>query len=72
MDKRIMQKTVIKRFGVAIPDYTCWMVRKLMKYVVEGRHNEGYKVLPECMKVFKNSSVKRYQICIGSAIRAFK
>ncbi|KAJ8431945.1 hypothetical protein Cgig2_000004 [Carnegiea gigantea] len=46
-----MQKTVMRRFGVAVPDYTCWTVGKLMKYVVEDRYDEGYKGI---IKVIKN------------------
>ena len=56
MDKGTMQKTLMRRFGVAVPDYTCWRARKLMKNVVEGRHDEGYKVLPNYMRVFKEKN----------------
>ncbi|KAJ8438951.1 hypothetical protein Cgig2_012846 [Carnegiea gigantea] len=31
MDKETMQKTLMRRFGVAIPDYICWRARKLRK-----------------------------------------
>ncbi|KAJ8434079.1 hypothetical protein Cgig2_030514 [Carnegiea gigantea] len=51
MDKGTIQKTLIRRFGVAVPDYTCWRARKLMKNVVEGRYDEGYKGI---IKVLKN------------------
>ena len=56
MDKGTMQKTLMRRFGVAVLDYICWRARKLMKYVVNGRHDEGYKVLPQYMQAFKEKN----------------
>jgi len=49
-------KKLLRRFGVAVPDYTCWRARKLMKNVVEGRHDEGYKVFSNYMRVFKEKN----------------
>ena len=51
----------MSRFGVAVPDYNCWRAKKLLKNVVEGKHDEGYKVLPEYMRVFKE---KKYKLCM--------
>ncbi|KAJ8425365.1 hypothetical protein Cgig2_015079 [Carnegiea gigantea] len=56
MDKGTMQKTLVRRFGVVVPDYTCSRARKLMKNVVEGSHDAGYKVLPNYMRVFKEKN----------------
>jgi len=44
------------RYGLLIPKYTCWRARKLMKEVVEGKHDEGYRVLPQYMEVFKEKN----------------
>jgi len=55
-DKGTMQKTLMRRFGVAVPDYTCWRARKLMKNVVKSRYDEGYKVLLHYMRVFKENN----------------
>ncbi|KAJ8421507.1 hypothetical protein Cgig2_013185 [Carnegiea gigantea] len=60
MDKGTMQKTLMRRFGV--PDYTCWRVRKLMKNVVEGRHDEGYKGIIKTLKNIMPQASRR--ICV--------
>ncbi|KAJ8435160.1 hypothetical protein Cgig2_007781 [Carnegiea gigantea] len=40
---KMAKKTLIRRFGVAVPDYTCRRTRRLIKHMVEGRHDEGYE-----------------------------
>ena len=56
MDANGIQQTIMARYGVLIPKYTCWRARKLMKEVVEGKHDEGYRVLPQYMEVFKEKN----------------
>ena len=67
IDKGTMQKTLIGRFGLAVPDYTCWRIRKLRKNMVEGRYDEGCKVLQGYMRVFKKK--KNLTLCVLSTGR---
>jgi len=56
MDANGIQQTIMARYTVHIRKYTCWRARKLMKEVVEGKHDEGYRVLPQYMEVFKEKN----------------
>ncbi|KAJ8446109.1 hypothetical protein Cgig2_000906 [Carnegiea gigantea] len=47
-----------------VPDYSYWRARKLMKNVVEG-NDEGYKVLPDYMRVFKEKTMTLYVLSTG-------
>jgi len=64
INKGTTQKTWTRRFGVAIPDYNCLSARQLMKNIVEGRHDEGYKVLLDYMRVFKETNLTLYVLSI--------
>jgi len=50
------------RYGVRILEYTCWRARRLIKEIVEGRHDERYRVLPQYMEVLKEKILK--SICL--------
>ncbi|VFQ87781.1 unnamed protein product [Cuscuta campestris] len=56
------QKIILKKFSTRIPDYTCWRALRVMRGMVEGRHEDGYKMLPQYMEVFK----EKIQIPIAS------
>jgi len=45
MDVKAMQKNVMRKYRVHIPNHTCWRVRKLIKEIFDGKHEEGYKYL---------------------------
>ena len=62
MDANGIQQTIITSYGVHILDYTHQRARKLMKEIVKGRHNEGYGVLPQYMKVFKEKNLE--SVCL--------
>ncbi|VFQ67332.1 unnamed protein product [Cuscuta campestris] len=53
MNSATVKKLILKRFNTFIPNYTCWRGLKLMRQIVEGRHEDGYKLLPQYMEVFK-------------------
>ncbi|VFQ94034.1 unnamed protein product [Cuscuta campestris] len=91
MKASTLQKLVLSKFTTYIPKYTCWRAIKLMREIVDGRHEDGYKLLPQYMEVFRarnpdfqcfirwqeigpgrNPIFRRCQICLGSAINAFK
>ncbi|VFQ62551.1 unnamed protein product [Cuscuta campestris] len=44
------QKIILKKFSTRIPDYTCWRALRVMRGMVEGRHEDGYKMLPQYME----------------------
>ncbi|VFQ74346.1 unnamed protein product [Cuscuta campestris] len=46
------QKIILKKFSTHLPDYTCWRALRSMRSMVEGRHGDGYKMLPQYMEVF--------------------
>ena len=43
----------MRRHGVIIPNHIYWIARRFMKEIVEGKHDEGYVVLPQYMEQFK-------------------
>ncbi|KAJ8430866.1 hypothetical protein Cgig2_023544 [Carnegiea gigantea] len=47
------KETVIRKYGIHIPDYTCWRVRKMMKDAIDGKHEEGCKYLAHYTEEFK-------------------
>ncbi|VFQ71559.1 unnamed protein product [Cuscuta campestris] len=53
MNATTVKKLIFKRFNTYIPNYTCWRGLKLMRQIVEGRHEDGYKLLPQYMEVFR-------------------
>ncbi|VFQ83426.1 unnamed protein product [Cuscuta campestris] len=50
------QKIILKKFSTRIPDYTCWRALRVMRGIVEGRHEDGYKMLPQYMEFFKEKN----------------
>jgi len=41
MDVKAMQEIVMKKYGVHIPNHTCWRARKMMKEIVDGKLRKG-------------------------------
>lgn len=48
-----MQKIVMKKHEIHIPDHTYWRVRKMMKDAVDGKYEEEYKYLAHYTEEFK-------------------
>lgn len=53
MTVEVMQDRIMTKFGLHIEDYTCWRAKKIMKQIVEGKYDDGYKVLPQYCEEFK-------------------
>ena len=53
MEVKAMQEIVMRKYGVQIPNHTCWRARRLMKDIVHGKHEEGYKYLTHYTEEFK-------------------
>ena len=53
MDVKTMQEIVMSKYGVQIPKHTCWRARRLMKDIVDGKHEDGYKYLAHYTEEFK-------------------
>ncbi|VFQ81391.1 unnamed protein product [Cuscuta campestris] len=54
MNATTVQKRMLTKFNTYIPNYTCWRALKLMRNMVEGRYEDGYKLLPQYLEVFKD------------------
>ena len=53
MDVKCMQDTIMRRYGVLIPNHICCTTRRFMKESVEGKDDEGYGVLSLYIEKFK-------------------
>ncbi|VFQ67441.1 unnamed protein product [Cuscuta campestris] len=50
MNADTVQKRMLTKFNTYIRNYTCWRTLKLMRNMVEGRDEDGYKLLPQYLE----------------------
>lgn len=56
MDVKVIQDRIMALYGIQIRPHTCWTVKKIMKGIVEGKHEQGYKVLLQYMEELKKKN----------------
>ena len=59
-----MQKLIMERFGVAVPKHTCHRARKVLRSLVDGKHEESYARLVEYIEEIKESNPGTIASCI--------
>jgi len=47
---------LMRKYRVHIPNHTCWTARKMMKEIVDGKHEEGYKYLAHYIEELKDKN----------------
>jgi len=43
----------LNKFGIRVPNYTCWRAMRQMREIIEGKHEEGYRMLAHYVEEFK-------------------
>lgn len=48
-----MQEYILNKFGIQVPNYACWRAMRQMREIIEGKHEEGYRMLAHYVEEFK-------------------
>ena len=48
-----IEECIMTKFDIRVPNYTCWRAMKIMREIIEGKHEEGYRMLAHYIQEFK-------------------
>jgi len=48
----------MKKFGIQVPNYTCWRAMRTMRKIIEAKHKEGYRMFAYYIEEFKAKNPK--------------
>jgi len=60
-----MQKLLMERHGLSVPDHTCTKALRLLRSWVDGKHEELYARLPEYIEEIKERNLGTRASCIA-------